>query len=218
MIGRSFVFALLMLGSSIVAAAPPPVPSCVWGQDGSRFGRQRYESGWAAIGACKNPTTGKWDVTPVACRHGICRPQDWFDAWLDIDVDPDPAVKRARFVTWWAKIVTTDCDPPAAADAAICAIAKDWAARADASLNPPASPPPPPPTTYQVVKAAANANPPGTLPVYKWDGVKLGASAIARVAQGAPCNCSTKAPGTTLYCLVLERVDAMARCEAVKTP
>lgn len=199
-------------------AAPPSPPACVAGEEDTIFGKARMDPGdWYAVVGCKG-ADGKWTFTGGGCLSGVCKQMDWLTADLEIRTTADPAAKKAAFDKWWKVIATLDCDPVTDRTKAVCASIADWVAKEDKKWNPQVTPPPPPPsppvTLYQVVKAQSNASPPGTLPVYKWDGTTRGTATIGRVPQGDPCDCSVKAPGATLYCLVLQRTDAMARCEA----
>lgn len=192
---KKLLFILLALSLWSIEGRPQPqVTSCVPGQPDTRFSWQRYDSGWAAVIGCKG--SPHWEVTGIACRHGVCVQADWLAAMIEVGAATDPLARSLAWKKWWAVIVTTDCHAPAAADAAICAHATDWAKRMDADLNP-VPPPPPVPSNKWVVAptkllcVAADKSPTGDCLkrfTYHWDGTTRGNAVVGTAAVGAVCD------------------------------
>lgn len=242
---KPFLAILALLWGAMATAAAPPPPTRWAGIDPLCFTKSAYmprtSHGWVAFQLCKN-LDGTWEAMGAACKHGpitpeapeVCDQRNWPTVLGFLTAGDFSNTARAQYMTdMWVANVKYDCVEEAANAASpykpVCDDLHGLIQVELIRLNPPPPPPvmpppdpvPPPvvpPTLYQLVKAASNANPPHTKPMYKWDGVKRGTAITGlRAPEFAACDCTTKDPGAvgTLYCLVpsTNRTDALAECE-----
>jgi hypothetical protein len=207
---RALSAVLLLMLTGVAGAAPSCYPSGLRGESVFRADFfKRTDNGWYLYWYCKKPD-GSYSAVYRACRHGACVQQDWLSAQLAIGQAADKAAEADRILA--ASDIPNFCETAITGNTADAAICRDLTTAMQA--NWPAGPPP---IVYQVVKAAANASPPKTRPMYAWDGVKRGATIVGlRAPEFAPCDCSAGyKEGTSLYCTVpsVNRTDAVTLCE-----
>jgi hypothetical protein len=202
---------LLLAFLPSTAKAAPPNYQCIPGFKGDVIAPDfaRFDKGWGIWWGCR--INGVVYPEFLWCRHGVCLNPDVFGSRVrDWKLSADPAA------TVTSQIETNVANTPGCAglsgdDLAACTSVRD---RAYKDFPPPAAPSA---EKWAVVKAPSNANPPGTVPAYPWNGTTRGTSSNGRATQGSPCDQSVgRVEGGGNYFGVNGRTDQVARCEKVQ--
>lgn len=193
------IFAVLLLLSLLFVGKAHAAPPCDPTQPASREQTymvfiskdywQRTDAGWYAFVACKNQSTGLFDMYGGACRHGVCNQSDWWAAIANYGTAIGDEAKKSSFRASWDKIITNDCTAPSAADVPVCDAYKAKRDQVQAALNTVVQPPPPAsaPTVTHRVKTNGTST---TRPAYALANGVRGTKEIGRADVGSDCDLS----------------------------
>lgn len=240
---KTILFVVLLLIASVVHAQPQTIndrDECAYTEldgysyfDSSYF--QRTDHGWYIFHFCWNPDKQAWLAYGNYCTHGKCLQNTWNTMLIALGTATNKIQAQKDMMKQY--VDEPDCNTEIAANTAntpICNELKAAMKAAAATLpfpdKPPVIPPvvtlPPPPVPtilWSVPKAASNANPPGTRPVYSLTttGQKGSVFAGVRVKENEMCDCTVQIrDGGTSYCTVpsLKHNELVSVCDiSIKT-